>query len=372
MKKYYIILIILILTSSTYASDTLQVPLKVEEINDGPYVSYIDDSTINVQYVNHGVLVEKHFFGNVLIDFNGFAFDSLSNYKVSTQYHVPDYQYETVSKMFVFSDIHGEYEYLCELLINNNIIDSNLHWSFGEGHLVVDGDMFDRGDKVTEILWMIYRLEQEAEKAGGEVHFLLGNHEMMVLQGDLRYINERYKITAEILDSDSLLSNLYSNKTVLGNWLRSKNTCEIINGILFVHAGISPKMMHKGYLLEFINNSMRENIDTPRDSIKADSTLSNLFGSFGPIWYRGYHYDMKRYKQATMVEIDSLLDYYNVTNIVVGHTVKDSIAVLYDGKVFGVNQDYEIRDEFEGLYIENGIFYACDINGVKRNIHSNK
>ncbi len=367
MKKILSVLFVICFTITAFGKDSSLI-----SINDGPYVAIENDTTLKIKYISDDTLIEFLVFGNRTISFEGKGFDSLHNYNVLTHYKMPNYQTDSVSKLFVFSDIHGEYEYLCELLINNNILDSNLHWSFGDGHLVIDGDMFDRGDKVTEILWMIYRLEQEAEQAGGGVHYLLGNHEMMILQNDLRYINEKYKITAEVLDSDSLLSNLYSKQTVLGSWLRSKNICEVINRILFVHAGLSPKMMHNNYSLEFINKTMLANIDSSRDSIKEDSTLSNLFGSFGPIWYRGYHFDMKKYKQATILEIDSLLDYYNVTNIIVGHTVKDSTAVLYDGKIFGVNQDYEIREEFEGLYIENGNFYACDINGVKRKIHSNK
>ncbi len=45
------------------------------------------------------------------------------------------------------------------------------------------GDMFDRGDQVTECLWLVYALEETAKAAGGYVHFILGNHELMNLQG---------------------------------------------------------------------------------------------------------------------------------------------------------------------------------------------
>ncbi len=341
---------------------------------DGPYVTIENDTTIEISFVlTNTVYVFKEYGHNSITFINDIGDFSSHSYTIKMPPLVQSkYKYNEASKLFVFSDIHGEYEYLCELLINNHIVDSNLYWSFGDGHLVIDGDMLDRGDKVTEILWMIYRLEQEAEKAGGKVHYLLGNHEIMPLQNDLRYINKKYQKTAELLDSDSSYSNLFGVNTVLGRWLRSKNVIEVINGILFVHAGISPKMMHNNYSLEFINETIRANIDMPRDSIKADTTLKNLFSSFGPIWYRGYHYDMEKYKQLTMSEVDLLLDYYDVTNIIVGHTVKDSIAVLYDGKIFGVNQDYEIREEIEGLYIENGIFYACDIKGLRRQIHANK
>ena len=52
---------------------------------------------------------------------------------------------------------------MLELLTNNKIIDEQGDWAFGTGHFVITGDIFDRGDKVTEILWFIYELEQQAE-----------------------------------------------------------------------------------------------------------------------------------------------------------------------------------------------------------------
>ncbi|MCK7530014.1 MAG: hypothetical protein MZV63_02625 [Marinilabiliales bacterium] len=75
----------------------------------------------------------------------------------------------------------------------NGIIDRNLNWKFGRGHLVYLGDAHDRGDMVTEILWHLFSLERQAAKAGGMVHFVLGNHELMVLDGDLRFINPKYR-----------------------------------------------------------------------------------------------------------------------------------------------------------------------------------
>ena len=35
----------------------------------------------------------------------------------------------------------------------DHIVDDGGNWAFGQGHLVVVGDVFDRGDEVTEILW---------------------------------------------------------------------------------------------------------------------------------------------------------------------------------------------------------------------------
>ncbi len=93
----------------------------------------------------------------------------------------------------VITDIHGEYNIYIDLLKAAGIIDRNLNWKFGKGHLVVLGDIFDRGSMVNEVLWHLFGLEKQAEKAGGMVHVLLGNHEFLVLRKDLSFINEKYK-----------------------------------------------------------------------------------------------------------------------------------------------------------------------------------
>ena len=65
------------------------------------------------------------------------------------------------------------------------MIDADYNWIFGTNQLVIIGDVFDRGVDVLPIYWLIYKLEKEAEDAGGKVTFLIGNHETMVLGNDL-------------------------------------------------------------------------------------------------------------------------------------------------------------------------------------------
>ena len=55
-------------------------------------------------------------------------------------------------KVAALSDFHGQYDLMLKLLKNNAIIDSQNNWNFGTNRLVITGDVFDRGDKVTEIL----------------------------------------------------------------------------------------------------------------------------------------------------------------------------------------------------------------------------
>ena len=75
-----------------------------------------------------------------------------------------------------------------------------LNWTFGNGHLVLVGDFVDRGFSTTQVLWFIYKLEQEAEKQGGYVHYILGNHELKNMQGNYESASLKYFHVAAILE----------------------------------------------------------------------------------------------------------------------------------------------------------------------------
>ena len=94
--------------------------------------------------------------------------------------------YRDVDSIFVVGDVHGQYDQLVNLLKRSGIINDDLAWIGGKAHLVFLGDLFDRGNAVTKVLWFIYSLEAQAEAAKGKVHLVLGNHEIMALTGDHR------------------------------------------------------------------------------------------------------------------------------------------------------------------------------------------
>ena len=110
----------------------------LERINDGPYI-----------LIKKKKLVEKR-----IVNGKVFSKDlSLDQYKI--EYPSEKSFYNNVSKIVCISDIHGQYDLALNILKNNKIIDENLKWNFGDGHMVIVGDIFDRGDKVTELLWFV-------------------------------------------------------------------------------------------------------------------------------------------------------------------------------------------------------------------------
>src|SRR5688572_1530988 len=61
-------------------------------------------------------------------------------------------EFRKPSKLFVVSDIEGQYVYFKQLLQAAGVMDESFNWTFGKGHLVICGDVFDRGNQVAECL----------------------------------------------------------------------------------------------------------------------------------------------------------------------------------------------------------------------------
>ncbi|WP_370089732.1 metallophosphoesterase [Ekhidna sp.] len=333
MNKY-LILIMFSLTSTHLLSQ--------EAISDGPYV-FIEEQRMLEKSVVDGTVVSVEL-----------AFSSLD-----TSYTIQPSNFNNVEKIAALSDIHGQYDLAIEILQNNQIIDEELNWNFEDGHLVIVGDIFDRGPKVTETLWFIYNLEKQAQKAGGRLHFLLGNHEYMVLHKDLRYLHEKYPKVSKLLNLS--YDDLYGKNTVLGRWLRSKHTIIKINEHLFVHGGISQHFINAaGVDIEAINETMRKSIDRSKEEMKATEFYSTYYGSAGPIWYRGYFYD-----PIPEQSIDSILTQVKSKHIVVGHCSNDEVVSRYNNKVFGVDSSIKKGEYGEILFLLNDGYYRGTKSGEK-------
>src|SRR4051794_11042685 len=82
---------------------------------------------------------------------------------------------------YVIGDIHGHLVKLLTLLEEAKLVDAAHHWSGGDAHVWFMGDFFDRGPQGVGVVDLIMRLQNQAAAAGGEIHSLLGNHEVLLL-----------------------------------------------------------------------------------------------------------------------------------------------------------------------------------------------
>ncbi|MHC4209385.1 MAG: metallophosphoesterase, partial [Planctomycetota bacterium] len=248
------------------------------------------------------------------------------------------------------------------LLRASGVIDDELHWTFGTGHVVFNGDVLDRGDRVTEALWLIYRLEQEAKQAGGRVHVVLGNHEVMVLRGDLRYVDDKYMrhVAPEL---GLAYDELFGPESELGRWLRAQNAVVKINDLVFVHGGIGPDVENLEFSLGQINQEIRRGMDADANCVSSDETLGLLLGSKGPLWYRGYFGPGKGYERATAEDIRTVLDQMGAKRLIVAHTAVERIESHYGGLVIGIHVPMEAGTPAEGLLWADGGLFRVDTAG---------
>jgi len=144
--------------------------------------------------------------------------------------------FTTWSKIFVVSGINGDFHTLKKILIRNGIINTKYQWTFEDGRLVILGNCFD--EKKLECLWLIYSLEEKAEKLGGHVHFIPGKKELENLNGGWRDKHPRYAMRAS--KYGKRLCVLYDGNGELYRWLRVKNAAERIGDFLFTHGTLDP------------------------------------------------------------------------------------------------------------------------------------
>ncbi len=98
------------------------------------------------------------------------------------------YAWDETERLIAVGDIHGVTTKLEDVLLELGLVDKSLKWTGGTTHLLFCGDLLDRGPREQDLLELVMRLETEAFEAGGAVHLLLGNHEVMNLVFDWRYV----------------------------------------------------------------------------------------------------------------------------------------------------------------------------------------
>ena len=282
-----------------------------------------------------------------------------------------------VERIVAVGDVHGAYDRLVSILRAAAIVDARLRWSAGKTHLVQLGDVVDRGPDSRKALDLLQSLEKEAARAGGAVHALLGNHEVMRMLGDPRFTTpgeytafvtdrseeiRRRLIEAQPADErEPLLKETplgsiemrvaFGREGAYGKWLRTLNGVVKINGILFVHGGISPAVAAQS--CDAINAAVRRELTSDLDKTRAAPLSSLTAREDGPFWYRGL-----AQPETPASQIDDVLAAQRARAIVVGHTVATDgrITSRFDGRIF------QIDTGMQPAYVPTGVASALEIS----------
>jgi len=337
----------------------------LKEYTDGPHINYqqtgIETTTIKVDHediTSESETINRSQLDKIKYEVVIEELKQKFHFELQPFHDVPDHIYEAPSKIVVLSDVEGDFVYMRDILLANGVMNKEFHWSYGDGRLVVLGDIFDRGNLVTESLWLLYKLEKEAKEAGGQVHVILGNHEAMALSGDDRYVNKKYRKISSALDMD--YNEFFGPKTVLGDWLRSKNSIEVIGNTLFVHGGISPKLVESGLSISEVNEIVRSGLGMKYSRMTKPSGEEKLaMGRYGPLWYRAYVE-----QKIEGAEVLSILKHYDVGQIVIGHTMVKDLIPIFDNRIYPIDVDRVNREIQVALMIDNNSFFKIDTQGT--------
>jgi hypothetical protein len=299
-------------------------------------------------------------------------------------------QWDNVARVVAIGDLEGDYEKFVDMLQQAELIDARNNWRGGQTHLVQLGDIPDRGPNSRRIMDLLMRLEPQARRAGGYVHALVGNHEAMNVEGDLRYVHpgeyaafadrrstrrrdDYYRATVDHLQRNPPASGLpvfdeayrtqweaqhplgyvehrlgWAPGGRYGGWVAGNDSVIRINDTLFVHGGLGPSFVAAER--EAMNAAVRAALRGAPDAAYPDI----LENQEGPLWYRGLSLNAE---EAERAHLEALLGRHGVTRIVVGHTkVTSTVLPRFGGRVLvadiGVPSGH--TDPHAFLIIENG------------------
>ena len=273
------------------------------------------------------------------------------------------YEWNNVPRIVAIGDVHGAYDNLVVVLRNTGLVDDKLRWIGGKTHLVQNGDVVDRGADSRKCLELLMKLEKQAQRSGGRVHALIGNHEAMNILGFLDYVSEEefasyrdsnspalrerafeihYKeqkskakanderLTSkdeawEAFQSEYPLGyfehrRAFSTKGRYGRWILGHNVTVRINGTVFSHGDWDEELAALG--IGEVNQRVREEI-----SGKAPLEGGITFHRKSPLQYRGLaNVPLEPVAQKNLHEkVDRILAKLQARRMVVGHTVSDGV-----------------------------------------------
>jgi hypothetical protein len=276
-------------------------------------------------------------------------------------------QWDNVERVVAIGDLEGDYEKFTGMLRTAGLIDARNRWSGGRTHLVQLGDIPDRGPNSRMIMDLLMQLEPQAQRAGGRVHALIGNHEAMNIAGDLRYVHPG-EYQAFATPRSARVRNQYYQRYIrtvganppsggvpafdaayraqwdqehplgwvehreawsptgrYGRWIARHDAVIRINDTLFLHGGLGPSFAAAPR--PGMNDAVRAGV-RGRPLPTYPDIVEN---QEGPLWYRGLSQNPEA---AETVNLENVLRSQGVARVIVGHTkVTSTVLPRFNGRV---------------------------------------
>eukprot|EP00933_Yihiella_yeosuensis_P004553 TRINITY_DN10891_c0_g3_i2.p1 TRINITY_DN10891_c0_g3~~TRINITY_DN10891_c0_g3_i2.p1 ORF type:complete len:275 (-),score=45.68 TRINITY_DN10891_c0_g3_i2:24-848(-) len=210
------------------------------------------------------------------------------------------------SRLVSIADLHGDFGRAVEILTSAGLIDAEtLSWIGGDATLVQTGDIADRGDYAKRIFELFFRISAQASKVGGSVINLIGNHELMNLQNDLRYVSAG---DYQSFGGEEARAKAWGVNGWLGQEVRKFPAAVVRGNVLFAHAGVLPGLLDERGVdgldadeaVCLASLGARTSLRGGKENRVADERKETLFGDEGPTWTR--FFASEGYKVCTAVK----------------------------------------------------------------------
>jgi len=287
-----------------------------------------------------------------------------------------------VRRIIVIGDLHGDWNMTIKSLKIGKVIDNNNNWIGGDTVVVQVGDQIDRcrfsgtscalpqstpDDEASDLKILNYftKLHDQAQKKGGAVYSIIGNHELMNVNGDMRYVSyenikdfNNYKKPDNTIIEDGMEARkwAFSPGNPIANFLGCTRQLSLIIGSnLFVHAGVLPKIAQK-YGVEEMNQVMSLFL---WDKLNNQYDYKELLDSsdYSPLWNRVFGSKMQSTESCHHL-MNPLKEIYKVDRMFIGHTpqVATGISNTCEGKVwltdYGASKAF---NQFDTFYLQNNV-----------------
>lgn len=237
------------------------------------------------------------------------------------------FRYPTSGRVVAIGDVHGDLQALRKALRLAAATDERDRWVGGKLVVVQTGDQLDRGDQERRIVDWLDELAVQAKEAGGALHALNGNHEIMNVAGDFRYVTPGGfaefasvqpdgRLALELRRFPEAMRGRVAAFTPGGPYARrlaQRDTVAVVGDTAFAHGGILPA--HVDYGLARLNAEVSRWMqgDTP-------APPAAILDAESPVWTRVYGEDQP--SAATCERLKRTLSALSVRRLVVGHTVQ--------------------------------------------------
>lgn len=287
----------------------------------------------------------------------------------------------TTPRTIVIGDLHGDLEAFLSILSDRKLIDANANWIGQNINLILLGDYHDRGPDSRYLMDYFLQLKSEMIKDKSRLVSVIGNHELMTAMSDLRYVTEselesfsgfQSPIGKQKLDNDLyekkmqtaqetatqafapvveledgrkvrvklppkkrsevegyVAAHFGNNKYT--NFINNSEAMLKMNGNLFVHAGITEWVFQ--FSMKEVNKIVKSWMTFFQGlSPKPDDSTQWAIEESGPLWDR-----TMATNELDEDLVGEIVKKLGVKRIIVGHTPKEKIETLYDGKVLTID-----------------------------------